>query len=104
MPQDVLKNLVLIQEFRFMKNLIAKLLAFYLPILKQLAASGMAALLPVALEIVRSLVDAKIPSNEKFNLAVNRLKESAIQNGIEASESLIRYTVESAVQKLKANQ
>lgn len=91
-----------------MKNLLAKLLgltssvlAFYLPVLKAILASGMAALLPIALDIVRQLATAQITSGEKRDLAINRLKEAALKQGIEASESLIRYTVESAVQKLK---
>lgn len=91
-----------------MTKLLAKLLgltqsvlAFYLPILKTVIASGMAALLPVALDIVRSLADAKISNEEKCDLAVNRLREAAMRQGIEAGESIIRYTVESAVQKLK---
>ena len=94
-----------------MTKLLAKLLgltnavlAFYLPVLKAIAASGMAALLPVALDIVRSLASADITSGEKRDLALNRLREAAINQGIEASESLLRYTVESAVQKLKAGQ
>ena len=94
-----------------MKTLLAKLLgltqavlAFYLPVLKAIVASGMAALLPVALDIVRSLASADITSGEKRDLALNRLREAAINQGIEASESLLRYTVESAVQKLKAGQ
>ena len=94
-----------------MKTLLANLLgltnavlAFYLPVLKAIVASGMAALLPVALDIVRSLASADITSGEKRDLALNRLREAAINQGIEASESLLRYTVESAVQKLKAGQ
>lgn len=94
-----------------MTKLLAKLLgltqsvlAFYLPVLKAIAASGMAALLPVALDIVRSLAKADISGNEKFSLATNRLREAAVAQGIEASESIIRYTVESAVQKLKAGE
>ena len=92
-----------------MKSLLAKLLGittallnFYLPDFKELLASGVSALLPVALDIVRSLASADVTSTEKRNMAINRLKEAAVQKGIEASESLIRYTVESAVSKLKA--
>lgn len=92
-----------------MKSLLARLLgltqavvAFYTPVLKQLVATGLASLLPVALDIVRGLADAKIPNDQKFSLALNRLKETAELNGIAATESLLRYTVESAVQRLKA--
>lgn len=92
-----------------MKTLFAKLLGlttsifnFYLPILKQLIASGTAALLPIALEFVRGLGDSDIPSSQKFDIALANLKEAAIREGILASESILRYTVESAVQKWKS--
>jgi vacuolar-type H+-ATPase subunit D/Vma8 len=91
-----------------MKALIAKLtgistalLNFYLPILKQLLASGMAALLPYALEIVRSLAEVDKTGAQKREAAVKKLSMAASELGITATESLIRLTVESAVQKLK---
>ena len=91
-----------------MKTLLAKLagissalLNFYLPILKQLLASGMAALLPYALEIVRSLASVDKTGAQKREAAVKKLTTAASELGINATESLIRLTIESAVQKLK---
>ena len=91
-----------------MKSLFAKLIGvssavlnFYLPILRRLLASGMASLLPLALDIVRELSTSSISGNEKFSLAVGRLRDVAVARGIDAGESLIRYTIESAVQKMK---
>jgi len=91
-----------------MKTFFAKLVGlstavinFYLPILKELIASGMASLLPIALELVSSLAQTDKSSAEKRSEAVGLLREAAIARGITASESLLRYTVESAVQKLK---
>lgn len=91
-----------------MKSLLAKLtgistalLNFYLPIFKQLLASGMAALLPIATEIVRSLIDTDKTGAQKREAAVKKLTTAASELGINATESLIRLTVESAVQKLK---
>ena len=91
-----------------MKSILAKLtglttaiLNFYLPILRQLVASGVASLLPIALEIVRSIADADKTGAQKRDLAVKRLSSAASELGITATESLIRLTVESAVQKLK---
>lgn len=91
-----------------MKALIAKLtgistalLNFYLPILKQLLASGIAALLPYALEIVRSLAEVDKTGAQKREAAVKKLSMAASELGINATESLIRLTIESAVQKLK---
>lgn len=91
-----------------MKTLLAKLagissalLNFYLPILRQLLASGVAALLPYALEIVRSLASVDKTGAQKREAAIKKLTMAASELGINATESLIRLTVESAVQKLK---
>jgi hypothetical protein len=91
-----------------MKTLLAKiygistaLLNFYLPILKQLFASGMASLLPFALEIVRSLAETNKTGAQKREVAVRKLASAASELGISATESIIRLTIESAVQKLK---
>lgn len=94
-----------------MKTLFAKLsgistalLNFYLPILKQLFASGLAAMLPIALEIVRSLADTDKTGSQKREAAVKKLTMAASELGINATESLIRLTIESAVQKLKLDE
>ena len=95
----------------YMKTLLAKLLGltkglleFYAPILRELVATGVASLLPVALEIVTSLNDKQMTGSKKRDAAITQLKESAKTLGIQASESLIRLTIESAVQKLKVNE
>jgi hypothetical protein len=93
-----------------MKNLFARLLGisssllnFYLPIFRELLASGLAALLPIALEVVSALALTNKTGAEKRAEAISTLRDAAIQRGITASESLLRYTVESAVQKLKVS-
>lgn len=94
-----------------MKSLLAKIWGittsvfnFYLPILKELVASSVAALLPLALEIVQSLADTNKTGAQKREAAVKKLTQVALSNGIHASESLIRFTVESAVQKIKTEE
>jgi hypothetical protein len=91
-----------------MKTLLAKLLGltraildFYAPILRELLASGMAALLPIALEIVVSLANKNMSGAEKREAALEKLRSAALREGIAATESLLRLTVESAVTKLK---
>ena len=93
-----------------MKNLFAKLMGitsslfnFYLPILRELVSTGLAALLPIALEVVTSLATTDKSGTEKRAEALNPLREEATKRGISASESLLRYTVEAAVQKLKVS-
>lgn len=91
-----------------MKSFLAKLAGipsliwnFYAPILKQIIADGASALLPLALDIVRELADSSKTGSQKREAAVKKLTSAALRNGIDASESLIRFTIESAVQKLK---
>lgn len=93
-----------------MKNFLAKLMGitsslfnFYLPILQELVSTGLAALLPIALEVVTSLAATDKSGAEKRAEALNTLREEATKRGISASESLLRYTVEAAVQKLKVS-
>lgn len=94
-----------------MKNLIAKLLGvpafiwnFYGPLIHQLVITGSGALLPIALDIVRSLAETDKTGAQKRTEAVNSLRKAALAQGISATESLIRFTVESAVQRIKINE
>jgi len=91
-----------------MKALLAKLAGissaifnFYAPILKQALATGVAALLPIAIDIVRSLAETNKTGSQKREAAVKELKNEATDLGLKVSESIIRFTIESAVQKLK---
>ena len=91
-----------------MKSFLAKLAGipaliwnFYAPILKQIIADGASTLLPLALDIVRELADANKTGSQKREAAVKKLTSAALRNGIDASESLIRFTIESAVQRMK---
>lgn len=94
-----------------MKTLLSKMLGlsrsvldFYIPILRELVSTGISALLPVALEVVSSLATSSETGSKKREMAVEQLRSSAIKLGINASESLIRLTIESAVQRMKVTQ
>jgi vacuolar-type H+-ATPase subunit D/Vma8 len=82
----------------------SKIWAFYGPILKELFVDAASNLLPLALDIVRELADTSKTGSQKREAAVKKLTSAAIRNGIDASESLIRFTVESAVQRTKIDQ
>ena len=91
-----------------MKSLVAKILGitnsiwnFYGPLLRQLVISGSGALLPIALDIVHSWADSDRTGGQKREEAVKTLKVRAIAEGISATESLIRWTIESAVQRMR---
>lgn len=79
----------------------AKIWAFYGPLLRELFADAAANLLPLALDIVRELADTSKTGAQKREAAVKKLSSAALRNGIDASESLIRFTIESAVQRAK---
>jgi hypothetical protein len=91
-----------------MKNLIAKLLGitqsvwgFYGPLLRNFVVTGASALLPIALEIVRSLAQTDKTGAQKRAEAIEALRASALAQGISVTESLIRFTIESAVQRIR---
>lgn len=91
-----------------MKNLLAKLMGigasvwnFYSPILRSLFITGTSALLPIALDVVRSLASLDKTGAEKREMAVQRLTAESVALGVSASEALIRFTIESAVQRLR---
>lgn len=77
---------------------------FFLPVLREIASSSVAVLLPIALEIVSSLADSKMGSAAKREAAVKKLTTESKKLGVSASESLIRFTIESAVQRYKLEQ
>lgn len=82
----------------------SKVWTFYAPILKSLAVTGAASLLPIALEIVRTLAHSDKTGAQKREAAFRALRSAALQQGVDATESLLRWTVESAVQRMKADE
>jgi len=95
-----------------MKNIIVKALAlltgasksvlnFVLPILKDTTSKLLADLLPIALEVVSSLVDSKKTGDEKRRDAFVRIETAAKSRGIEAANSVINLAIELAVQRTK---
>ncbi len=94
-----------------MKSLLAKIWGitssvfnFFLPVLREIASSSAAILLPIALEIVQSLGDTDKTGTQKREAAVKKLSLAAKKQGVAASESLVRFVVESAVQRYKLEQ
>ncbi len=91
-----------------MKNILAKLMGvsasvwnFYAPLLRALFVTGASALLPIALEVVRNLAQTDKSGSEKREEAVSILKQAATRQGLSVTESIIRFTVESAVQRMR---
>jgi hypothetical protein len=90
--------------FTYLFGVPAKIWSFYAPILRELFVDAAASLLPLALDIVRELADSSKTGSQKREAAVKKLTQAALRNGIDASESLIRFTIESAVQRVKVEE
>lgn len=91
-----------------MKTLFAKIVGisvglwqFYLPLLREIFVTGTTTLLPYAVEVVRSLNKTDLTSGAKRDQALMSLKKASVEQGIYATESLLRWTLESAVQRVK---
>jgi hypothetical protein len=82
----------------------SKVWEFYAPLLRNLAITGAAVLLPPALEIVRALAHTNKTGAQKREEAFRALKSVALKQGVEVTESLLRWTVESAVQHMKTRE
>jgi len=90
--------------FTYIFGVPAKIWSFYAPILRELFVDAASSLLPLALDIVRELADSSKTGSQKREAAVKKLTQAALRNGIDASESLIRFTIESAVQRVKVEE
>lgn len=77
--------------------------AFYAPLLGSIIVTSASTLLPVALEIVRSLAQTDKSGAQKRDEALSALKAAALRQGVDASESFLRFTIESAVQRIKVS-
>ena len=75
---------------------------FVLPILEDETAKLLAALLPIAMDVVMSLADSPKTGAEKRAAAVDAIKAQAIHAGIDATASAVNLAVELAVQRMGA--
>ena len=75
-------------------------LTFLLPILEDNTAKLLAALLPIALDVVASLMDSPKTGAEKRAAAVDAIKAQAFQTGINATNQAVNAAVELAVLRL----
>lgn len=92
-----------------MNNIIARLLGigkviweFFLPILRTSLQSTLTALLPIALDVVKSMASSGKNGTEKREAAVRQLQTIAVAEGINAAESAVRLAIELAVTKMKS--
>lgn len=94
-----------------MKTLISKILGvsksfidFVWPLLTKQVGASLAALLPIALGIVKELASNKELSNsQKREEAFNKLADAAKAEGLSAASSLLNLAVEMAVTNFKVS-
>ena len=73
---------------------------FVIPILRDSASSLLKELLPIALEVVSSLLTSDKSGDEKRKIAVDKIKDAATREGINASSRAVNLAIELALAKL----
>ena len=73
----------------------------FIPVLKDSAANFLDALAPIAVDVVRSLMDSPAVGEQKQRVAMERIKQIALAEGINASTHAINLTIELAYSQLK---
>ena len=73
---------------------------FIIPILRESATSLLKELLPIALDVVSSLLTSDKSGDEKRKIAVGKIKDAAVKEGINASNRTINLAIELALAKL----
>jgi hypothetical protein len=73
---------------------------FIIPILRDSATSLLKEVLPIALEVVSSLLTSDKSGSEKRKIAADKIKDAAIKEGINASNRTINLAIELALSKL----
>jgi flagellar basal body L-ring protein FlgH len=92
---------IVVKALSFLTGASRSVLEFILPILKDQSAKLLADILPIALEIVTSLLTSNKSNEEKRNAAFQRINTIARQRGIQAASSTINLAIELAVTKIK---
>ena len=73
---------------------------FIIPVLRDSASSLLRELLPIALEVVSSLLTSDKSGDEKRRIAVQKIKDTATREGIKASNRAVNLAIELALAKL----
>ena len=73
---------------------------FIIPILRESATSLLKEVLPIALEVVSSLITSDKSGSEKRKIAADKIKDVAIKEGINVSNRTINLAIELALSKL----
>jgi flagellar basal body L-ring protein FlgH len=92
---------IVVKALSWLTGASKSVLEFIIPILRDQTARLLADILPIALEIVSSLLTSNKSNEEKRNAAFLRINTIAKERGIEAANSTINLAIELAVTRLK---
>jgi hypothetical protein len=95
-----MKN-ALINTIAWLTGASRAVIKFILPVLRDSATSLLAEIAPIAIEVVKSLMDSPAAGNEKQRVAMERIKQLAISEGINASTRAINLSIELALAQIK---
>jgi hypothetical protein len=91
---------LLLKTLSFLTGASKSVLEFIIPILKDSTANILKSLLPIAVEVVSSLVDSSASGEEKRKMAGERIKQVAFKEGVDASSRVINLAIELALAKI----
>ena len=92
---------IVVKALSYLTGASRSVLEFILPILRDQTSKLLADILPIAMEIVASLLVSNKTNEEKRNAAFHRINTIAKDRGIQAANSTINLAIELAVQKIK---
>jgi hypothetical protein len=92
---------IVVKALAFLTGASRSVLEFIIPILRDQTARLLADILPLALEVVSSLLTSNKTNEEKRNAAFQRITTLAKERGIEAANSTINLAIELAVTRIK---
>jgi hypothetical protein len=92
---------IVVKALSYLTGTSRSVLEFILPILRDQTSKLLADILPIAMEIVASLLVSNKTNEEKRNAAFQRINTLAKERGIEAANSTINLAIELAVTKIK---
>jgi hypothetical protein len=92
---------IVVKALSYLTGASRSVLEFILPILRDQTSKLLADILPIAMEIVASLLVSNKTNDQKRHAAFARIQTIAKDRGIQAANSTINLAIELAVQKIK---
>jgi hypothetical protein len=92
---------IIVKTLSFLTGASKSVLEFIVPIIKDSTANALKEILPIALEVVSSLRDSSKTGDQKRRLAINQIKKTALDGGIDASSRAVNLAIELALSRIE---